>query len=123
MRLQQLLHNIRQPPPDCMVGYMTRSDGTAMRTLPFVMLIHLIWLFLWPLLQRESFVRVLLPTLISVVPFLYFHFCTYFYGGPPRVRVRYVAGYYLLGFALTPFNVSGMGYLIFGFFAVSFTVP
>jgi two-component system sensor histidine kinase DesK len=123
MQLKQLLHNMRHPPADCMVGYMTRSDGTAMRTLPYVMLIHLIWLFLWPLLQRESFVRVILPTLISVIPFLYFHFCTYFYAGPYSGRMRYVTGYFVLGYALTPFNASGMGYLIFGFFALCFTLP
>lgn len=123
MHLKQLLHNMRHPPADCMVGYMTRSDGTAMRTLPYVTLIHLIWLFLWPLLQRESFVHVILPTLISVIPFLYFHFCTYFYAGPPRGRMRYIAGYFLIGYALTPFNVSGMGYLIFGFFSVCFNLP
>jgi two-component system sensor histidine kinase DesK len=122
MRLKQLLQNMRHPPADCMVGYMTRSDGTAMRTLPFVMLIHLIWLFLWPVLARESFARVILPTLISVIPFLYFHFCTWFYSGTHSGRMRYVAGYFLLGYALTPFNVSGMGYLIFGFFALSFSM-
>jgi two-component system sensor histidine kinase DesK len=123
MRLKQLLHNMRHPPADCMVGYMTRSDGASMRTVPFVMLIHLIWLFLWPLLQRESFARVILPTLISVIPFLYFHLCTYFYGGPHNRRMRYVAGYFLIAFLVTPFNVSGMGYLIFGFFALCFTLP
>jgi two-component system, NarL family, sensor histidine kinase DesK len=123
MRLTQLLQNIRQPPADSMVGHMTRADGSVMRTLPFVLLIHLIWLFLWPLLAQASFAGVILPTLISVVPFLYLHLCTYFYAGPQSKRVRYIAGLFLLAYALTPFNLSGMGYMIFGFFSLAFTVP
>lgn len=122
MRLKQLLHNIRNPPADCMVGHMTRADGRAMRNLPFVVLIHLIWLFLWPLLAGASFNGVILPTLLSVPPFLYLHLCTYFYGGPHSRRLSYIAGIFLLAFILTPFNLSGMGYLIFGFFTLSFTL-
>jgi len=122
MRLKQLLQNIRQPPPESMVGHMSR-EGRAMRTLPFMMLIHLIWLFLWPLVQSDSFRHVILPTLISVPFFLYTHLSTYFYGGPPRERLRYIVGTAVLGFILTPFNPSGMGYLIFAFFTVAFTLP
>ncbi len=105
-----------------MVGHMTRADGRAMRNLPFVVLIHLIWLFLWPLLAGASFNDVILPTLLSVPPFLYLHLCTYFYGGPHSRRLPYIAGIFLLAFILTPFNLSGMGYLIFGFFTLSFTL-
>jgi len=122
MRLKQLLENMRNPPEDSMAGYMTR-DARAMRTMPYMMLIHLIWLFLWPVIQGDSFVRVILPTILSVPIFLYFHFCTYFSGGAPRNRLVYIAGTTLLAFALTPFNPSGMGYLIFAFFAVAFTLP
>jgi two-component system sensor histidine kinase DesK len=122
MRLKQLRENMRNPPADSMVGYMTR-DARAMRTMPFMMLIHLIWLFLWPIVQGDSFVRVILPTIVSVPIFLYFHFSTYFCGGPARNRLVYIAGTTLLAFALTPFNASGMGYLIFSFFTVAFTLP
>jgi two-component system sensor histidine kinase DesK len=123
MRLKQLLQNIRQPPSDSMVGHMTRADGRVMRSLPFVMLIHLIWLFLWPLLAGASFKWVILPTLLSVVPILYLHLCTYYFNGPHIKRARYIAGIYLLAYVLTPFNLSGMGYLIFGFFSLAFTLP
>jgi len=123
MHLKQLLQNIRQPPSDSMVGHMTRADGRVMRSLPFVMLIHLIWLFLWPLLAGASFTGVILPTLISVPFFLYLHLCTYYYAGPHVKRARYIAGVYLLAYFLTPFNLSGMGYLIFGFFSLAFTLP
>ena len=84
--------------------------------MPFVLLIHLVWLFLWPLLAGASFTGVILPTLLTVPVFLYLHLSTYFYGGPPNERVPYIAGTYLLAYLLTPFNLSGMGYLIFGFF-------
>src|SRR6185295_1149354 len=123
MRLSTLLQNIRHPPPDSMVGHMTRADGSAMRTVPFMILIHLIWLFLWPLLGGESFRHVILPTLLTVPVFLYLHLCTFFYSGPHNGRFRYIAGVYLLAYLLTPFNLSGMGYLIFGFFSLSFTLP
>jgi len=123
MRVNQLLQNIRQPPADSMVGHMTRADGTVMRTLPFVTMIHLIWLFLWPLLGQASFISVILPTLISVPFFVYLHLSTFFYGGPHTGRLRYIAGTYLLAFLVSPFNVSAMGYLIFGFFSMAFTLP
>jgi two-component system sensor histidine kinase DesK len=122
MRLKQLLQNMRNPPTDSMVGYMTR-EGRALRTMPFVMLIHLVWIFLWPMVQGDSFARVLLPTIVSVPFFLYFHFSTYFCGGPARNRLLYIAGTVLLAFTLTPFNASGMGYLIFGFFTIAFSLP
>jgi two-component system sensor histidine kinase DesK len=105
-----------------MVGYMTR-DGRALRNMPFVMLIHLVWIFLWPMVQGDSFVRVILPTIVSIPFFLYFHFSTYFCGGPPRNRLLYIAGAVMLAFTLTPFNASGMGYLIFAFFTIAFTLP
>ena len=54
MYLRQLVHNIRQPPPDSMVGHMTRSDGQAMRAMPFFTLVNLAWLFLWALLGMLS---------------------------------------------------------------------
>ena len=119
----QLLQNIRHAPPDSMVGRMTRGEGRGLRTMPFVMLIHLIWLFLWPLIGHQSFMKVILPTLISVPIFVYLHLCTYFYGGPPNVRVRYLIGTFALGFVFTKYNPSCMGYLIFGFFSLSFSVP
>ena len=92
MRPQQLIKNIREPPPNSMVGYMTRCDGRVMRTMPFVILFNLAWLFLYPLIARASFVRVILPTLISLPLFVYLHLCTYYYGGPNEVRLRYIAG-------------------------------
>src|SRR5438045_1396520 len=102
MRPSQLLHNIRHPPADSMVGHMTRADGKVMHTLPFVMLIHLVWVFMWPLLSQASFTHVILPTLLSVFPFVYLYLSTYYYGGPPRKRLRYIFGIFLLAFVLTP---------------------
>jgi len=123
MRISQLIRSIREPPPESLVGFMTRFEGAFMRNMPFVILINLAWIFLWPLLARQSFLGVILPTLISVPIFIYLHLCTYFYGGPPSVRLRYVLGEFALGFALAPVNLSALGYLIFGFFGLSFTLP
>jgi two-component system sensor histidine kinase DesK len=119
----QLLRNIRQPPRASLVGQMTHADGKVMKTMPFVILINLAWVFFWPLVAGMSFVHVILPTLISVPLFLYLHLCAYFYGGTPRQRFRYVLGEFALGFALTYFNLAALGYLIFGFFGASFTLP
>ncbi|MEO8063310.1 MAG: sensor histidine kinase [Pseudomonadota bacterium] len=123
MNLKQLLQNIRQPPPESTVGCMTTADGKAMRSMPFMILFNLAWLFLWAILARQSFVHVILPTILSVPIFLYFHLCTYFYGGPRVKRLRYIAGTFGLGYALALFNPAGLGYLIFGFFALAFAVP
>jgi two-component system sensor histidine kinase DesK len=123
MRLSTLINNIRNPPPDSMVGYMTRADGRTMRFLPFVTLINLVWLFVWVVMGRQSFVHVILPTIISVPIFVYLHLCANFYGGPNNVRLRYVAGVFLLGYATSVFNYSALGYLIFGFFLVAYLVP
>src|SRR5688572_4998315 len=123
MRLSKLIHNIRNPPPDSMVGHMTRADGRTMRFLPFVTLVNLLWLFVWVLMARQPFVRVILPTLISVPIFVYLYLCAHFYSGPNRVRLRYVAGVFLLGYLLGIFNYSALGYLIFGFFLIAYLVP
>jgi two-component system sensor histidine kinase DesK len=123
MRISELIRSIREPPSESLVGFMTRFEGAFMRNMPFVILINLAWIFLWPLLARQSFLGVILPTLISVPIFIYLHLCTYFYGGPAHVRLRYVIGEFLLGFALAPVNLSALGYLIFGFFGLAFTLP
>ncbi|MDF3020471.1 MAG: histidine kinase [Steroidobacteraceae bacterium] len=123
MRLSQLIQNIRNPPHESVVGYMTRADGRTMHLLPFVILINLIWLFIWALLSGASFEEVILPTLITVPIFIYLHLCLYFYGGPNNVRLRYVAGIFALGFILAPWNFSSLGYLIFGFFMIVYLVP
>jgi two-component system sensor histidine kinase DesK len=123
MYLKQLIGNIRQPPADSMVGYITQAEGKAMRSMPFMILFNVAWLFLWIILARQPFLTVILPTIVSVPFFLYLHLCTYFYGGPHRVRLRYIAGIFALGYALAPFNPAGLGYLIFGFFSLCFTVP
>jgi two-component system sensor histidine kinase DesK len=123
MRISELIRSIREPPPESLVGYMTRFEGAFMRNMPFVILINLAWIFLWPLLARQPFLGVILPTLLTVPVFIYLHLCTYFYGGPPLVRLRYVLGEFLLAYALAPVNLSALGYLIFGFFGLSFTLP
>jgi two-component system, NarL family, sensor histidine kinase DesK len=123
MHLKQLIRNIREPPADSMVGYITQAEGKAMRTMPFVILFNIAWLFLWIILARQSFMTVILPTIISVPFFLYLHLCTYFYAGPHRGRLWYIGGIFGLGYALAPFNPAGIGYLIFGFFSLAFTVP
>jgi two-component system, NarL family, sensor histidine kinase DesK len=122
MRLKQLLQNIRNPPPDSMVGHMSGAHGRVMRSMPFVTLINLAWLFMYPLLAHESFVGVILPTLLSVPVFLYLHLCAYFRGGPHSERLPYIWAMFALGFALVLFNWSGLGYLIFGFFCASFNL-
>jgi two-component system, NarL family, sensor histidine kinase DesK len=123
MRLKQLIQNIRNPPADSMIGYITQAEGKAMRTMPFMILFNLAWLFLWIILARQPFMTVILPTIVSVPFFLYLHLCTYFYGGPHSKRLRYIAGVFALGYVLAPFNPASLGYLIFGFFSLSFTVP
>ena len=123
MRPSQLIRNIKDPPPDSLVGYMTRFEGRFMRNMPFVILINLAWIYLWPFLAGDSFLRVILPTLIATVIFVYLHLCTYFYGGSAEVRIRYVIGEYLLAYALAPFNPSSLGFLIFAFFVTSFSLP
>jgi two-component system sensor histidine kinase DesK len=123
MRPLQLIQNIREPPPTSIVGYMTRYEGRFMRNMPFVILINLAWIWLWPLIANESFLRVLLPTLIGTLAFIYLHLCTYFYGGPGEHRLRYIAGEYLIGFALAPVNLSALGFLIFAFFVTAFSMP
>jgi two-component system sensor histidine kinase DesK len=123
MRISTLIQNIRNPPHESVVGYMTRADGRTMRLLPFVILINLVWLFVWAVLAGQSFMNVILPTLISVPIFVYLHLCVYFYGGTNRVRLWYIAGVFALGYALAPWNFSSLGYLIFGFFMIVYLIP
>ena len=122
MRLRQLLHNIREPPGDSIVGLMTRVDGHVMRNMPFMVLINLAWLFLWPILAHDSFLHVFLPTLLTVPVFLWLHLCIWFVGGKNSVRLRYVAGVFALAYVLAPFNLSALGYLIFAFFTFAHLV-
>ena len=107
-----------------MVGHMIGADGRVMRNMPFVILFNLAWLFLYPLLARLSFVQVILPTLISVPVFVYLHLCTYFYGGPaddaPAVHRRATSCW---ASRWRHFNLAGLGYLIFGFFSLAFSLP
>jgi two-component system, NarL family, sensor histidine kinase DesK len=119
----QLLKSIRDPPPESLVGMMTRADGKVMKTMPFVILINLAWTFFYPVIANLSFVQVILPTLLMVPVFVYLHLCTYFYGGPASKRLRYIAGVFAIGFGLTWFNLAALGFIIFGFFSVSFSVP
>jgi two-component system sensor histidine kinase DesK len=122
MKLSQLIRNIREPPPDSMVGHMSGAHGRVMRSMPFVILFNLAWLFFYPVLAQQSFVKVILPTLLSLPVFLYLHLCTYFIAGPHSVRLPYIAGVFALGFVLVPFNLACLGYLIFGFFSAAFSV-
>ena len=122
MKLGQLIQNIRIPPADSMVGYMSGAHGRVMRSMPFVILLNLAWLFLYPVLAQQSFTRVILPTLLSLPVFLYLHLCTYFVGGAHSTRLPYIWGVFALGFAMVPVNISCLGYLIFGFFSVSFNL-
>ena len=123
MRPSQLIQSIREPPPTSIVGYMTRYEGRFMRNMPFVILINLAWIWLWPLIANAPFLTVLLPTLVATLAFIYLHLCTYFYGGPGEHRLRYIAGEYLIGFALAPVNLSALGFLIFAFFVTAFSMP
>src|SRR6187401_2126411 len=123
MRPSQLIQSIREPPPTSIVGYMTRFEGRFMRNMPFVILINLAWIWLWPLIANQPFLTVLLPTLIATLVFIYLHLCTYFYGGPGEHRLRYIAGEYLIGFVLAPVNLSALGFLIFAFFVTAFSTP
>jgi two-component system sensor histidine kinase DesK len=119
----ELIKSIREPPPTSLVGYMTRFEGRFMRNMPFVILINLAWIFLWPLLAGQSFLKVILPTILSVPIFVYLHLCTYFYGGPARRRLLYIFGECALAYVLAPVNLSSLGYLIFAFFGMSFSLP
>ena len=121
MTPRQLLTNIREPPADSLVGMMTRADGRVMRTMPFVILFNLAWVFFWPLLARQSFLHVILPTLISVPLFVYLHLGTYFTGGGARRRWRFIGSIIALAYVLTWFNLAALGYLIFSFFTIAFS--
>ena len=123
MRPSQLIRNIHEPPPESLVGYMTRFEGRFMRNMPFFILINLAWIIIWPIIGRDSFFGVIVPTLISMAVFTYVHLCTYFYGGPAEIRLRYVLCEYLLAFLVAPITLSSLGYLIFAFFVTSFTLP
>jgi two-component system, NarL family, sensor histidine kinase DesK len=122
MRPSKLIANIRNPPHESVVGYMTRADGRVMHMLPFVILINLVWLFVWAVLAHQSFTRVILPTLISVPVYVYLHLCVYFYDGPGEIRLRYVTAVFALAYVLAPWNMSALGYLIFGFFMIVYLV-
>ena len=110
MRIPDLIRNIRKPPPESLVGYMTLYEGRFMRNMPFFILINLAWIFMWPVIAGQPFFRVILPTIISVPIFVYLHLCTYFYGGPAEKRMRYVVGQFLVGYALAYVNQSSIGY-------------
>ena len=45
--------NIRKPPPNSMVGYITQADGHD-AAMPFMILFNLAWLFLWIRSSRAS---------------------------------------------------------------------
>ena len=123
MRLSQLIRNIKDPPPDSMVGYMTRYEGRFMRRMPFFVLINLAWIFLWPVVSRQPFMTVILPMLISVPVFVYLHLCSYFHGGPVPERWVYIFGQYLLAFVVGPlFSLSAIGYMIFAFYVTAFSM-
>jgi two-component system, NarL family, sensor histidine kinase DesK len=118
----RLLQALRDPPPDSLVGLMTRADGRVMRTMPFVILFNLAWVFFWPVIARQSFVHVILPTLISVPVFVWLHLCTYYTGGGMAARRRYIAGVVALGYLVSYFNLAALGYLIFSFFTAAFSL-
>jgi two-component system sensor histidine kinase DesK len=117
----KLFEVIRDPPPDSLVGMMTRADGRVMRTMPFVILFNLAWVFFWPVIARQSFVHVILPTLISVPVFVWLHLCTYYTTGGAPMRRRYIAAIVVLGYVVAYFNLAALGYLIFSFFTAAFS--
>src|SRR3954468_4659365 len=123
MRLRQLLQNIRVPPADSAVGYMSLAGGKGIRVMPLMSLINIVWLFLWPLLQGATFLRVILPTLLTVPVFLWLYLSLYFCGGPNARRLQYAFGIFLLAYVLAPFNMASMGYLVFAFFGFTHFVP
>ena len=123
MRLSQLIRNIKDPPPDSMVGYMTRYEGRFMRRMPFFVLINLAWIFLWPVISGQPFLTVILPMLVSVPIFIYLHLCAYFRGGPVQGRWIYILGQYLLAYVVGWFfSLSAIGYTIFAFYVTAFSM-
>ncbi len=116
-----MLQNIRVPPADSLVGMMTRADGRVMRNMPFVILFNVAWVFFWPIIGHQSFMTVILPTLLSLPVFVYLHTCTYFTGGGPKVRRWYIGAICVLAYGLAAFNPASLGYLIFAFFTIAFT--
>src|SRR5688572_4803392 len=115
-----LIRYIREPPQGSMAWHIIQEHGDTMARMPFVMLVNLLWLFIWPVLSKASFVGVILPTLISVPVFLYFHLSSYYYPGARESRIRYILGGMSLAYAVAPFNFSASAYLIFGFFTISY---
>jgi two-component system, NarL family, sensor histidine kinase DesK len=110
-----LIRYIREPPQGSMAWHIIQEHGDAMARMPFVMLVNLLWLFIWPVLSKASFVDVILPTLLSVPVFIYFHLGSYYYPGARNVRIRYI-----LGGVVAPFNFASSAYLIFGFFTIAY---
>jgi two-component system sensor histidine kinase DesK len=92
-----------------------------MRTMPFVILFNLAWVFFWPVIASQSFLHVILPSLISLPVFVYLHLCTYFSAGGVSVRRRYIGGIVALGYATAYFNLAALGFLIFSFFTIAFS--
>jgi two-component system, NarL family, sensor histidine kinase DesK len=115
-----LIRYIREPPQGSMAWHIIQEHGDTMARMPFVMLVNLLWLFIWPVLSKASFVEVILPTLISVPVFLYFHLSSYYYPGARESRVRYILGGMSLAYAVAPFNFAASAYLIFGFFTIAY---
>lgn len=118
-----LFRALQNPPPDSMIGYMTRDGGRPLRHMPWVMMIHLVWLFLWPMLAREPFRTVILPTLLTVPVFMWLHLSMYYYSGPMSTRLRYSAGVLLIAFSLAFVNLSALAYFIFVFFSIVYLLP
>lgn len=119
-----IIRAIRNPPADSMVGHMSLQDGgRALRHMPFVMMIHIVWLFLWPVLANQPFLTVLLPTMLTVPVFMWLYLSMYYYSGPNEVRLRYAAGIFVLGFALAKVNLSSLAYFIFAFFSIVYLMP
>jgi two-component system sensor histidine kinase DesK len=102
---------------------MTHADGRGMRNMPFVILFNLAWVFFWPVIAQQSFLHVILPSLISVPVFVWLHLCTYYTAGGPAVRRRYILAIVALGYLVSYFNLAALGYLIFSFFTTAFSTP
>jgi two-component system, NarL family, sensor histidine kinase DesK len=123
MTPKTLIQCIREPPEDSLVGRASGARGKSLRSMPFVILLNLAWVFFWPVVSNKPFMTVILPTILSVPVFVYFHLCAYFAGGGDRARRWYIAGEFVVGYTAATFNLAALGYLIFGFFSLAFSAP
>jgi two-component system sensor histidine kinase DesK len=119
----RLLHRIFAPSTDSLL-YLRRVDhGGPHRShwFPWLIQVWSIWIFITPLIDPHSFPQWRVPTLSSFAIFLWLFWHAYYRNR--RHLLACVLGIAALGYALTPVNPGGQGYLIYACAFLAFCVP